>query len=457
MLPRFLSRESTLGVALAVLLFWAPLPGASVTPGAELFYRLAAFGLLAVALMTQEATLRWPAASAPAALAAMAALGLAQSLRWPAALVGLLSREHLLHYRLASGAVGGDADIAWVPLSLDAAVTRSSAVAWFAAAALLAVVLVVGRRARHRRWLLAALVGAALVQIGVGLVRLEGEFVEGLGEVLLRPWGRLKGAFPNPNSLSLLFEMALVAVAAWCWYALRRAVVTRRWWGALPPICLWLVLLAAIVLTGSRAGIAAALVATLVQAAVLPVIGRRRKVALLLILLVVTGLAGLIMVGDRMEISRYEVVSLYEDNLYSRLRVIGPCLELWRRFPVTGTGLGTFQDAFPLVAPAELAPALWNRAHNDPLELLVTGGTVGLSLGALAVLLLLWPIGRALRSARRTEERAVVLAALGALAAAGLHELTDFGLVMPANSLALLSIVGSAAAVGLRRTAEPPS
>ena len=451
MLPRFLSRESTLGLALAGLLFWAPLPAGSVTPSAELFYRLAALGLLALTLASRERTWSRSELAAPVALTAMAVLGLLQSLPWPVLLANLVSRQHVAHYRLASGVVEEAVQPSWLPLSLDAAVTRSSAVSWFVAAALLSVILMIGRRARHRRWLLAALVGAALVQIGVGLVRLDREFPEGVGSVLLRPWGRLKGAYPNPNSLSFLLEMGLVAVAAWCWYAARRAAKTRRWWGVLPPAGVWLVLLAAIVLTGSRAGLAAALLATVVQAAVLPLIGRDRKVAMILALLVVAGLAALVAAGDQLDISRYETISLFEDNLRSRLLVIGPCVELWQRFPLTGTGLGTFQDAFPLVAPAELARSLWNRAHNDPLELMVTGGCAGLAIGALALVALLLPIWRAMRPGQRAEEKAAVLAALGALVAAAVHELMDFGLVMPANSLALLAIVGSAAAVGLKR------
>ena len=444
-----------MGLALAALVFWAPLPAASVTPAAELVYRLAAFGLLGLALASAPKPWRWPELPAPLALAAVAALGLVQSLPWPAFLVGVFSRWHLSHYQLAGGMVEGNSEPAWVPLSLDVAVTRSSAVAWCAAAALLAVVLVVGRRSRHRRWLLFGLVGASLLQIAIGLVRLERAFPEGLGAVLLRPWGRLQGSYANPNSLSFLLEMCLVAVAGWCWYALGRAVKARRWWGLLPPAGIWLVLFAAIALTGSRAGLAAAVFATVVQAAVLPALGRARLAALVLALVVVVGLAGLLVVGTQMEIGRYETVSLFEDNLRSQLLMIGPCLELWGRFPLTGTGLGTFQDAFPLVAPAELAPTLWNRAHNDPLELLVTGGLIALALAALAVLALLWQIWRSMRPGRRAEERAVVLAALGALAAAGLHELLDFGLVMPANALALLAIVGSAAAIGLKRAAPP--
>jgi O-antigen ligase len=136
--------------------------------------------------------------------------------------------------------------------------------------------------------------------------------------------------------------------------------------------------------------------------------------------------------------------------------VVQASLELWRRFPVTGTGLGTFEDAFPAVAPAGLTKVVWNRAHNDPVELLVTGGVAGLGLGMLAMASLLWPIWRLTRHCPRSEDRAAGLAALGALGAAGFHELLDFGLVIPANHLALLVILGSAAAALSPPRSSPP-
>ncbi|MFQ5349076.1 MAG: hypothetical protein ACE5EG_01390, partial [Thermoanaerobaculia bacterium] len=56
----------------------------------------------------------------------------------------------------------------------------------------------------------------------------------------------------------------------------------------------------------------------------------------------------------------------------------------------------------------------------------------------------------------RPEDRAAGLAAVGALTAAAFHEMFDFGLVIPANALALLVIVGSAAAAaGLSREQAP--
>ncbi len=436
-------------MGVCALLLWAPLPAGSVTPAGQLVMRLAACGLLLLALAARPDPSRRSLLPV-AALAAVAALGLVQSCPWPAGAAAVVSPEHARLAAQAATLTGAAAPPAFVALSLDAAAARSAALSWLAAALLLAVALVGGRRAAHRRWLLAALVTAALAQLGLGLLRLESSSAGGLAAVLLRPEGRLRGTFANPNHLSLLFELALVATAAWFWVEL------SRWWRgagggplrALGALAVWTALLAGVVFTGSRAGLAAALVGTVAQAVAVPLAGRRRRAAAAVAIGLLLGLGVLFAAGSRGGIRRYQTVSVFESNLRSRLLLTVPALELWRRFPVTGTGLGTFEDAFPMAAPAELATMRWNRAHNDPLELLVTGGALGLALGLTMLAALLPPIWRGLRHGDGVEGRAAGLAAVGALAAAGLHELFDFGLVIPANALALLVILGSAAAAG---------
>ncbi len=457
MLLRFVGRESSVALGVCALLFWAPLPAGSVTPAGQLLFRSTACALFLLALAARPTGGPRPRLLPVAALAGIAALGLVQSCPWPAGAAAIASPEHARLAAQAAELTGATAPPSFVPLALDASVARGAALSWLASAALLAAVMVGGRRSVHRRWLLSALVAAAMIQLGWGLARLQLSSPGGLAAVLLRPEGRLRGTFANPNHLSLLFEIAMAAVAAWAWVELsrrRRAAGSRRVRALLPPL-VWLALLAGVVLTGSRAGLAAAVLATLVQAAALPLAGRGRRAGLALALLLVVGLGALAALGSGLEIRRYATVSLFETNLRSRLLLAAPALDLWRRFPVTGTGLGTFEDAFPAVAPSELTPVLWNRAHNDPLELLVTGGVVGFALGLLVLAALLPPIWRALRDGDGLEDRAAGLAAVGALAAAGLHELFDFGLVIPANSLALLAVLGAAAAASLAASPAP--
>jgi O-antigen ligase len=122
-------------------------------------------------------------------------------------------------------------------------------------------------------------------------------------------------------------------------------------------------------------------------------------------------------------------------------------LELIRRFPLLGTGLGTFEQAFPLVQAVSVTNALWGKAHNDFLEWIVTGGVVAAGVAAAGIIFLAKALISRLRSAVGSEDRAALSAALGSLAAVAVHELFDFGLSLPANAFVLTVVVAASLAV----------
>lgn len=138
-------------------------------------------------------------------------------------------------------------------------------------------------------------------------------------------------------------------------------------------------------------------------------------------------------------------------------------LRLWRDFPITGTGLGTFADALPLVQPGELV-GTYLHAHSDPLELALTGGAVALLIAGYGLWKLVRRLGKVLAAGARSEDRAAALAALGALAALAVHESFDFVLTTPANAFTLAVVCGAAAGArtarrgsrGRRRRVESP-
>lgn len=89
-------------------------------------------------------------------------------------------------------------------------------------------------------------------------------------------------------------------------------------------------------------------------------------------------------------------------------------LDAWREFPIVGSGLGTFREAFRRVQPRALT-GLVESAHSEFLETLVTMGVTGAALAVLVVTSLLVLLLKAWRAQRHREESAVVLAAFGAL------------------------------------------
>jgi O-antigen ligase len=440
------SRASLLTLLLAALVVAAPLPYAGVGAAAQAGLRLAAFAALILAAMA----LRRPAHLKPllfplAAMAGIALLGLLQSVGLPRVLAAI-SPEHVRLHAQAAGVTAPGEEVGRIALSLAPQVSRSSAVGWLAMAALLLAAFVAARRRRRSRWLAWAIVAGGLIQV-----------VAGGRAALAVSHFRLRGTFVNPNHLALYLEIALAIAFAWsCWAgvrARREEAVERRLMLLAPPLVSWLILMAGLVLTGSRAGLAAALAATLLQAALFARERGNWRPAIVGLAASALGLAvAATFAGDKL-FGRVLGTSLYEVTWSGRFRVWGLSLELVELFPVTGSGLGTFLQALPLVQPPEMVGEVWARAHNDALELLVTGGVIAAALGLVGLIGLLRALWKTCSEGHRTEDRMAGLAAFGALAAVGLHELMDFGLTLPANAIALCVVLGVAVRAGERRWA----
>lgn len=457
---------------LAALAAWAPLPFASVQPAARtaLWVGVAlALALAAPAVARRPGRLR-PVAIPALSLLGLAALGVLQSLPWPPALVRLLSPRHAELWRRAGELLTGagldgaglnletsaNAVVGWPRLTLEAAASRHTALACAALAAVLLAAVLAGRQRRHRRWLAAALVGGALFQVLYGvrgwLARADhiwGVPVPGIAD-------RLRGTFVNPNHVAYLLEIALAVTFAAAWWALvharREVSLERRLLFVAPPAVVWLLLLTGLVLTGSRAGLLAAVAAAAVQGVLLALPKRRWGLVPLGLAAAVLGLALVAGLASGRGFERLTGTSLGEVTEGARAQVAGLTLGLWWSYPVTGSGLGTFADAFTTVEPAGMPGSAWTHAHNDYLELAATGGLLALALAAAGLLALLSRLRRVLVAGRRSEDRAAALAACGALAAVAVHEAFDFALVLPAVSFALAAVCAAAAGA---RTLSP--
>jgi O-antigen ligase len=188
---------------------------------------------------------------------------------------------------------------------------------------------------------------------------------------------------------------------------------------------------AGIVLSYSRSGMAAALLAS---GFVLfhTTAWKRHARVLAVVLLLPTGL--LLWQEIRAPGERYfeqaEMVSLA-----GRLPVWRASLGMVPDYPVLGTGLGTFEGAFALYRPPEVRK-LWNHAHNDWLQSLTEGGVV-FFVAVLALLVF------ALR--RRGRDPATLLALVpvhAGLLAMAMQSAIDFSLRIPANAALCACLVG---------------
>jgi O-antigen ligase len=445
---------------LAALLVWAPLPFGGVTTWGEATLQVLAFCALALTMAAIQllSDLR-PVALPAAALAAIALLGLLQALPWPEAVVSLLSPGHARLHDQAAALIGAAA-AGPARFSVSPAATRAAALTWAATAACLLAGAAAGRRRYRRRWLGGAIVAAALVQVFFGARNANA------GERTL--WGvevpiaasRLHGTFFNPNHLAVYLEIALALTFAWGWWAMRRAraqlALDRRVLALAPPALVWLTLFAGLTFTASRGGLVAALAGIVAQGALLATVQRRWAPAMLGAAAAIAGIAAALAMGLQAGPARMLATLPFDVSVGARRQAWSATVALWKSFPVTGTGLGTFRDAFTLEQPASLEGTWWH-AHSDPIELLATTGLAGPLLLAAGLVVLVLRLIAVLRGGRRSEDRAAGLAALGALAAVGVHEWYDFGLTIPANALTLAVLAGAAASARIAAPGATPA
>jgi len=445
-------RHSTLllGVLLALALVWAPLPFGSVTPWADSLLRIVSGCALALAAASLPAAVRLRRALLPAALLVSVGLfGVVQALPLPAGVVGLVAPEHAALQRGAADLLRAESPLP-ARLSLSPQASLSAAVGWLALAGAFLAAAVAGHGRRERRLCLTAIVATGLFEVFFGARDWFSRSLTLWGVDLHASATRLRGTFVNPNHAALYLEIALAVVFAWGWWALRRAMATsqleRRVFLLAPAAIVWLLLFAGLAFTGSRAGLLAAIVAVSIQGLLMVRLRRRWWLAPLGAVVALLGLLVVAALGRQEGLGRLLQTTADDSSFDSRLREYRAVVDLWGHFPLTGSGLGTFRDAFPLVQGGGLPNTYWHP-HSTLLEVPATTGLVGVALLTAALWLVVRRLLFGLKWGARSEDRASALAALGALISVGVHEAFDFGLTMPGTAFTFAVLVGSALTV----------
>lgn len=294
----------------------------------------------------------------------------------------------------------------------------------------------------RRRFFAAALCASALLHVVLGVLR-AGSLEE-----------RLRGAFGNPNHFGAYLGILLAIAFAVLWTEILRdsdasgspdpgVGMERRLLRLGARFLVWAGILAGILLTRSRGAILAAAATTVV---LLALGTRHRRARSRRPALAAAGTAGILVIGIVAAgglLLRFNDADPRDLGSDTRLRLWETSLQAWRQFPVVGSGLGAFPEAFRRVQPRELN-FLVEHAHSDPLQLLVTGGSIGAALGALLFVSLFVLLLRAWRRQKHREESAFVLAGIGALLSVALHGLVEFNLSIPVIPATLACVLGAA-------------
>jgi O-antigen ligase len=200
-----------------------------------------------------------------------------------------------------------------------------------------------------------------------------------------------------------------------------------------------LIVLGALVLSGSRAGMVSALAGCIVFLTALAV-NRRGKLAMWLPFLVL-GLAlilGLSLVSSSSIHDRLDQSNLQADTPL-RLRAYEISLRAIAGNPWLGFGLGGFESAFRLYRDPEFT--MWfQHAHNDYLELAIELGLPAALMLLTAILLMVSCCAGGVWRRRRQE----IYSALGLSASAtvGLHAMADFSMQIPAVAATYAALLG---------------
>jgi O-antigen ligase len=307
-------------------------------------------------------------------------------------------------------------------------------------AGIISLALIVMALMRHRTvraqfvWLMAAI---GLLNAVFGLLT----FLGGIDLLYFKQatggFGAVTGTYVNKNHFAGLMEMALPFVVAMSIRSKMRSEsrgviaytdgVFWMWAGA----CF--LMLVALLLSASRAGVAASVAGLLLSIALFSKQGSHlgKKVAVTVFVGGLIGLVAFAVVGFDTFWQIYGQRGLSN----ARLLLWMDSLRLVPQFWLLGGGVGVYDYLLPVVKSAGLHSARYDHAHNDYVEFLVTMGPVGL-LMFLGVLGLIYR--RLMRSRRREEGVAgspALFAAVWALTAMLLHALLDFNLQIPANNL----------------------
>jgi len=453
-------------IALLLLLVYiviAPLSYGAITRGGTLVLELFAFTIFALVFAGTPNVGRLAGVKVTiAAIAAILALGILHLIPMPNALLSVLSPVSAAIYRDASTTLAafGHAEPA-ARISIAPTETWDTLLLTAAYLALFVSSIILLRSRSLRRLFVIVFITSSLVHIlaAAAMRSLFSTPEEASSGV------RIHGAFINANHFAGYLEMTLAVAFGVLWRevlyyreGVRKAAGRGRRFEKIfirisLRVVLWGTVAAGVGLTQSRAGILAAVLTTIVLLSIAPshprVAARRWSFATAGSGVVAAAIGFTILTARQQPIIRFLGSDPRDPASDLRLTLWTLSLKAWRNFPLFGSGLGTFREAFRRVQPRDLNYYV-EFAHSDALQLLVTGGLAALLLGAIAFVALMAALLRRWHAEPRREESALLLAGFGAILSLTLHGLVEFNLSIPAipATLACVAGLGWAAAHG---------
>lgn len=340
----------------------------------------------------------------------------------------------------------------WRPLSMVPHATRNAL--WSAAAPLAVLVLGVQLTPAERARLLPVVLVLGAVSAAVAILQLSGDPFGRLYFYRITNNGTAVGLFANRNHQAIFLAMLFPMALAWLRIR-RRGPAAATWFSTANTTAGAAILIVLVLITGSRSGFLLAVLA--IVAAPLIVAGparedrerQGRNRALTLLLLAVIAAIALLTVFSGRGLALDRLLGLDSaDEL--RLQIAPTLFAMIGHYAPWGTGIGTFEQVYKLHEPADLlGPAYVNHAHNDWLEIALTGGVPALALVAIGCVALARTFLHAMKG-EGMDAATRMLARLGVLIllVLGLASLADYPLRVPSLAcVAALAVLWAAAKV----------
>lgn len=306
--------------------------------------------------------------------------------------------------------------------------------------------------ARRLRFLVDVIIAIGAVSAVFGLCRQAAQTRPGFVLPYLQP-GYGYGQFINSNHFAFLMELVVgLALGMVVFGGVRGG---RRVIYLIAAVPMWL----ALVLANSRGGISSMLCQVMFLAAVFvsqretsdkPNLSRTRRLVIrgaLIVILLLGAVVTVVFVGGDPLAGKIDSLSVEMDRKTADFFSLRPNIwratwELIKAHPIAGSGFGGYWVAITEYhqGSGEASP---QEAHNDYLELIASGGLIGLALGIWAAFAF---VKTALKKVHGDDRflRAAKFAALAGIVAVAVHSLVDFGLHLVINAAiftVLISIV----------------
>ncbi len=420
-------------LAIAVI-SWALLGGSARPDVPYLIFLRPITVLCLMAILLSRSDIEWGRVKTPMILLGMFALVMVlQLIPLPPALWQSFGGPP----RFSPAMVAQGESLPWRPLSVTPDGTWNSLVALLVPATMLTGYAALSER--QRRFLLPALLLLVIASAVFGVAQVASGKYSPLYYYRFMHLGLPDGFFANRNHHAALLATSLPMLRVWTLLPTRHQGAARSR-NAL-ALCVGALILLVGLVTGSRSGLAMMLVGLLGAFFVRPQLPGARlpakyRVAIVAaIILCIVAVVAVALLNERaIAIDRLMGIDIEEKE--NRIRTLPVLIDVIRQTFPFGTGFGSFVPVYQMYEPDSLLDFSYlNNAHNDLIELTITGGI--LALLVLLSLVIWWARASFLAFFRASEfsaDTALRRAAVFGIAILFLASMTDYPLRTPLMS-----------------------